>query len=257
MAMDQAIQEREKQFYDEEWKKITVREIRGRVVIPQVPTLSGKRVLVCSCGTGIEAVQAALEGADVYAFDISETAVQNARAMAEFNKVPIEVQAMDFHHLTYPDDFFDIVYGSAILHHIDCDVVGRNIHRVLKPGGVAYFRENSDRNPLLRWIRRLAFGKPGGYQRQRFLFFRRNGTTDEYPLTEEEVRTLRDIFHGNLQRYNQTFEFFYLLNAMIFKKRSVGRKLRAFDRFVVRVLPFLRRYSFQQELWMQKPSGKP
>jgi len=255
--MDRAIQSREKQFYDEEWKKVQVREIRGRVTIPEIPTIAGKRVLVCSCGTGIEAVQAALEGAEVYAFDISETAVRNAQAMAEFNNVQMEVQLMDFHQLTYPENFFDIVYGSAILHHIDCDVVGRNIHRVLKPGGVAYFRENSDRNPLLRWVRRLAFGKPDGYQRQKFLFFRRNGTTDEYPLTEEEVTKLREIFQGNLRRYNHTFEFFYLMNAMIFKKRSVGRKLRVFNRFVVRALPFLRPYSFQQEIWMQKPAGRP
>lgn len=255
--MDTAIQDREKQFYDEEWKKIKVREIRGRVVIPEIPTLAGKRVLVCSCGTGIEAVQAALEGADVYAFDISETAAHNACAMAEYNKVQMQVEVMDFHHLTYPDNFFDIVYGSAILHHIDCDVVGRQIHRVLKPGGVAYFLENSDRNVLLRWVRRLVFGKPGGYQRQKFLFFRRNGTTDEYPLTEEEVAMLQRIFQGNLRRYNHTFEFFYLLNSMLFKKRSVGRKLRAFDRFVVRILPFLRPYSFQQEIWMQKPNVQP
>jgi len=255
--MDTAIQDREKQFYDEEWKKIKVREIRGRVVVPEIPTLAGKRVLICSCGTGIEAVQAALEGADVYAFDISETAARNARAMAQHNNVQMQVEVMDFHQLTYPDNFFDIVYGSAILHHIDCDRVGRHIHRVLKPNGVAYFLENSDRNAVLRWVRRLAFGKPGGYQRQKFLFFRRNGTTDEYPLTEEEVDTLRNIFQGNVRRYNHTFEFFYLLNSMLIKKRSVGRKLRAFDRFVVRLLPFLRPYSFQQEIWMQKPASKP
>jgi len=247
-----SIIENEKAFYDEKWKEIKVREIRGGISVPEVNDLRGKRVLVCSCGTGIEAVQAARQGAETYAFDISATAVENARAMAAFNGVAVQVDEMDFHDLSYPDNYFDIVYGSAILHHIDCDVAGREIHRVLRPGGIAYFHENSDRNPLLRLVRRTLFGSPGGYQRQNLLFFRRNGTTDEYPLTEGEVRTLTEIFDGNLKRYYHRFEFFYLLNAMIFKSKGIGRKLKSLDRLTAKIFPFVRKYSFSQEIWMQK-----
>lgn len=244
--------ENEKAFYDEKWKAIKVREIRGEISVPEVATMRGLRVLVCSCGTGIEAVQAARQGAETYAFDISETAVENARAMAAFNGVDVQVEVMDFHDLSYPDNSFDIVYGSAILHHIDCSVAGKEIHRVLRPGGIAYFHENSDRNPILRLIRRTLFGKPGGYQRQNLLFLRRNGTTDEYPLTEEEVRTLTNIFEGDLKRYYHRFEFFYLLNAMIFKNKAIGRRLKSLDRFTAKFFPFVRKYSFSQEIWMRK-----
>ncbi len=133
--------------------------------------------------------------------------MKNAREMARYNNVKVKADVMDFRDLSYEDNFFDILYGSAILHHIDCEIVGREIYRVLKPGGIAFFRENSDRVLMFRFLRRLLFGKPGGHQRQKFLFIKRRGTTDEYPLIEEEVETLSKIFNGNIKVTNEHLYF--------------------------------------------------
>ena len=246
------ISEREKQFYDEEWKKIKTHEITGVITIPGLESLEGKRVLICSCGTGAEPVQAAKQGAETYAFDISETAVKNTREMARFNNVKVKVDVMDFHNLSYEDNFFDILYGSAILHHINCEIAGKEMYRVLKPGGSAFFHENSDKVFIFRFLRRLLFGKPDGYQRQRVLFIKRRGTTDEYPLTEEEIGVLSKIFKGNIKVFNERLYFFSHLNALIFRNRKLGQLLWSLDAWIGNTFPEIKRYSFWQEILLRK-----
>jgi len=249
-----SIWDREKQFYDEEWKKVQIHKITGKITIPGIENFEGKRVLICSCGTGVEPVLAAKQGAETYAFDISDTAVKNTREMARYNHVLIHADVMDFHRLSYEDNFFDILYGSAILHHIDCEIVGKEIYRVLRPGGIAFFRENSDRVLLFRFLRRLLFGKPGGYQRRRFLFIKRRGTTDEYPLTEKEISTLSEIFDGNIKVYNERFYFLFHLNALIFRNPKIGKILWSLDSSIGDSFPSVKKYSFWQEILLKKPN---
>ena len=248
-------QKREKKFYDEKWKGVRLRAINEEIIIPGVD-LKGKRVLICSCGSGIDPVRAAGQGAETYGFDISETAVGNARAMAEHNNVRVRIEVMDFHNLSYEDDFFDVIYGSAILHHVDCSIVGREIYRVLRPGGTAYFRENSDRNPIYRLIRRSLFGRPGGYQKQRFLFIKRAGTTDEYPLTTREIDILSKIFRGNADVKNNRFDFFYLLYFYVLRNDGIGKLLRAFDAWIGNTFPAIKRFSYTQDILLKKPLVK-
>ena len=114
-------------------------EVTGRIQIPGMDSLGGKRVLICSCGSGIEPVLAAQAGGEVYAFDISPVAVETAKKVAAFHGVGMTAEAMDFHNLQYPDDFFDVMYGSYILHHIDCSLAGEQMLRCLKPGRHSLF----------------------------------------------------------------------------------------------------------------------
>lgn len=248
--------DREKQFFDAYWERTELRRVDDPLTIPGLD-LRGKRVLVCSCGTGEDPIRAARAGAaEVHTFDISEVAVRKARAAAAHNGVAVDARVMDFHSLEYPADYFDVIYGLAILHHVDCGRVGREIHRCLKPGGVAFFSENSDRNPVLRWARRLMFGSPGQRQRHRFLFFTRAGTSDEYPLTDAEIATAAAAFGG---RYRLTFPgfcFFQLIADHGWRSDRFQRLMRALDRGTVRAFPGLLRYSFLQEVWFQKPVGE-
>jgi len=249
---EKIVQQREKAYYDQFWERTELKIVNGTISIPDVENLKGKKVLVCSCGKGEFPVMAAKQGAKVYAFDISETAVEKSREMAKFNKVDVTVDVMDFYNLSYQDNFFDIIFGSAILHHVDCAVVGQQLFRVLKPGGVAYFRENSDRNPLLRFLRNVLFGRPGKVARSKFLFFRRKGTADEYPLTDDEIRDIARPFDGQVRIYNESFYFFSLLNDLVFKSPKAGAICRWVDNVTVALIPLVRRYSFAQEVWLRK-----
>lgn len=244
--------ERERSYFDAYWQTIAPRRVVGRLAIPGVD-LRGKRVLICSCGSGEEPVLAANAGAEVYAFDISTTAVAKALEVARYNGVRIVAEPMDFHELRFPDAFFDVIYGASILHHVDCGRVGREIWRCLRPGGVAYFFENSDRNPLLRWFRRLAFGRPGGVQRKTFLFFRRDGTSDEYPLTEGEVQELARVFPGGLQVSHDRFVFFELLAIHGWRAEGFRMLTRKLDALAGRIVPALKSYSFYQHVRLEKP----
>lgn len=248
----EGLRDRERQFFDELWQQTVATRIEEPLDIPGVD-LRGKRVLICSCGTGSDPVRAARAGAAAVAtFDISDVAVRKAREVAEFNQVEVDARVMDFHALDYPDEQFDVIYGLAILHHVDCDRVGREIHRCLKPGGVAMFRENSDRNPILRVVRRALFGSPGEHQRSRFLFFTRAGTADEYPLTDDEIEAAAAPFGGEYRVTIPEFHFFRMLALHAWRNPRFGRAMAALDDAIVRAFPRLARYSFMQEVWFEK-----
>jgi SAM-dependent methyltransferase len=248
-----SIAEREKEFYDRFWQQTKPHIIKGKITIPEVSSLMKKRVLICSCGAGYQPIQAAKEGAEVFAFDISNLAVEKAAEMAAYNKVAINAEVMDFHALKYPDNYFDVIYGTMILHHIDCSIVSKELYRCLKPNGIAFFKENSDRNPILRFFRRAFFGKPGEIQKQKFLFFKRGGSSDEYPLTDEEIDEFRQIFgKQNIKLFFPDFVFFQCLYRFGLNKVLVRKVTEFLDMIVSSVFPFLRKYSFAQEVWMKK-----
>jgi SAM-dependent methyltransferase len=245
---------REEEFYDRFWQISTKpHTIEGKITIPGVSSLMNKRVLICSCGSGYLPVQAAKEGAEVFAFDISKVAIDKANEMAAYNGVTISTDIMDFHSLKYPDNYFDVIHGTMILHHIDCSIVSKELYRCLKPNGIAFFKENSDRNPILRFFRRTIFGKPGEIQKNKFLFFKRGGTSDEYPLTDDEIDEFRQIFgEQNLRLYFEDFMFFKCLSSFAFDNRFMRKVTGCLDTIVISTLPFLRKYSFSQEVWMRK-----
>lgn len=103
-----------------------------------------QRVLDFGCGAGIAAVRFARLGYQVDGFDLSPENVAAARELAarygveshcRFNVMPAE-------GLTYEDDTFDIVVGIDILHHVEIVPSINQACRVLKPGGVAIFKEH-------------------------------------------------------------------------------------------------------------------
>ena len=255
----------EKEFFDEAWLSFVPYEVKevplmgrakGLIEIPGIKNLNDKKILICSCGSGVEATLAAKQGGKAFAFDISKIACINSNKMAIYNGVAIFTSVADFNRLPYRDGVFDVIYGCSILHHIDCAKVGKELKRVLKIGGRAFFRENSDRNPVLRFFRKLFFGKPGGYQKSKFWIFKRFGTSHEYPLTESEVDILAEYFDGNIKRSNEYFIFFQLLDYLVFRNDRMGRLLWWIDQVIGRVLPFFKKYSFSQEILLDFCSEK-
>lgn len=86
---------------------------------------------------------------------------------------------MDAHQLDFEDNSFDVVFGAAILHHLDLEQSLREIQRVLKPGGVMFFAEPMDMNPVGRVVRMMT---PGAR------------TADEKPFRLGDLRMLRQHF---------------------------------------------------------------
>lgn len=144
--------------------------------------LRGRRVLDWGCGHGMAAVVLARRGALVTALDLSAGYLGEARQRAAANGAAVAFVQADGERLPFANGTFDAVWGSAILHHLDPAVAGRELYRILRPGGVAVLCEPWGENPLLSWARRR-LPYPG-----------KERTPDEQPLRQRDVAELRTIF---------------------------------------------------------------
>ncbi|MBK9953030.1 MAG: class I SAM-dependent methyltransferase [Candidatus Competibacteraceae bacterium] len=122
-----------------------------------IDNLSNKRVLEHGCGEGWITGILAQRGAFVSAFDISSEAVCRTSELLALEGLADQchISQMGAEQLDYPDQFFDIAVGFAIIHHLDLNLAIPELYRVLKPGGIAYFAEPLGNNPLINLYRRL------------------------------------------------------------------------------------------------------
>jgi ubiquinone/menaquinone biosynthesis C-methylase UbiE len=113
------------------------------------------KVLEIGCGTGVFTRQIALTGAAVMAVDISPDFVAKSRQNVTDRNVSFKVE--DIHALSLPDEAFDAVIGSSILHHLDIIQALSEIKRVLKTGGHIVFTEPNMLNPQILMERKIKF----------------------------------------------------------------------------------------------------
>lgn len=143
--------------------------------------LHGKRVLEYGCGEGWITRDLATRGGNICAFDISQQAVETTKRLLAQEKFlgSCSVGVMPAERLDFESESIDIAVGFAIIHHLDLPKAFAELHRVLKPGGVAYFAEPLATNPLIQFYRRLT----PQYR-----------TADERPLVLSELPALLSAF---------------------------------------------------------------
>jgi SAM-dependent methyltransferase len=111
-------------------------------------------ILDYGCALGEWAIQLAPEAREVHGIDISDVAIASAqREAAARGLTNTHFAVMDAHNTTYPDNYFDFVFGIGIIHHLDTHLSLKEVARVLKPGGVAIFREPLGANPAINLYR--------------------------------------------------------------------------------------------------------
>jgi ubiquinone/menaquinone biosynthesis C-methylase UbiE len=116
---------------------------------------SGEKVLDVGCGTGTLAMEVALRvGATghVFGIDPGEQQIVRARSKAARRNLSIEFRIGVIEHLDFPDQTFDVVVSTIMMHHLS-DTLKRQglaeIARVLKPGGrlvIADFKRPEERS---------------------------------------------------------------------------------------------------------------
>ena len=127
-----------------------------------------------------------------------------------------------------------------ILHHLEpFDEFCETLSSAMKPGGKAFFYENSSASRLLVWMRENIVGR---------MWVPKYGDTDEFPLKPQEVDMLRR--HFRVQKVFPELLFFGLASSYLFKRRG-SEFLRKIDEFLYK-RDVLVRYSYRQILLLEK-----
>ena len=114
----------------------------------------GETVLDVGCGTGTLAMKVARRlgrAGRIVGIDPGRQQIVRARAKAARRNVPIEFQVGVIEQLAFPDQSFNVVFSTLMMHHLPAPLKRQGlteIARVLKPGGrlvIADFTHRSNR----------------------------------------------------------------------------------------------------------------
>ncbi len=191
--------------------------------------LEGSDVLEMGCGCGTDSILLADRGARVYAYDISPEAINLAAKRAEVNGVSdrISFRVASKPTEAFPGKKFDLIFGNAILHHIDICGVRDELHELLKPTGRCVFREPVILSSML--------GKVRGY----IPWYPSNPTKDEKPLTYETIMYLSEGFESVELYYFECFSRIWYL----FKSNKFIDALHRLDGWLLENFGFMKRFA--------------
>ena len=193
--------------------------------------VTGKRILDVCCGYSMTPVLFALAGAEVVANDVAPKTLELVRRVAELRGVAdhIEFYEGPAEQLPFPDASFDLIYGGAALHHLQLAPVGRELARVLRPGGRGGFQDPLAHNRLLEFARdNLPYRDKHPVK----------GT--DHPLTVADI----EAFGSHFASWTwQGFDLLTMLTRVVPKLSRVRGRLEALDRTLLQALPGLQRYT--------------
>jgi len=117
----------------------------------------GKAVLDFGCGNGENTVLLAKRGARVCGMDISHDIIKLAEQRMKINGITTGYSFFisSAHDVALADESMDVVFGIAILHHLELPLVAREVYRVLRKGGRAIFQEPVRNSKLMKFVRNL------------------------------------------------------------------------------------------------------
>jgi 2-polyprenyl-3-methyl-5-hydroxy-6-metoxy-1,4-benzoquinol methylase len=209
-----------------------------------------QRLLDFGCGTGTASMCYAKIGYQVTGFDICEENIaecyHNAERHGFRDRTDFSIQAAE--SLDYPSESFDIVAGIDILHHVEIDASIREARRVLKPGGIAVFREFVEAPIFDRlresWLVTRVFPKAMSLDEHR--------THDERKLSSRDLGVIRSVFADcEIARFNLLYRFRKLWTNAPPTRVSTAEKI---DQWIFAAFPFLRPFGGDVVMVLRKES---
>lgn len=115
-----------------------------------------KSVLEMGCGTGLFTAELIKTKNQITAIDISQDLLDIAQKRVGKNALFL---VRDAHQSGFPDNLFDFVVGSSVLHHFAVESALPEIYRIIKPGGKFMFTEPNMLNPQIFLQKNISFFK--------------------------------------------------------------------------------------------------
>lgn len=190
-------------------------------------TFEGKEVLELGSHEWIGWIKDRVIPKKVTCINISQTEMDKGIGEAKDLPFDIEFHLMDANELTFPDESFDVVYGGAILHHLDIQKTMDHVYRVLKPGGFILFLEPMNMNPVYRLYRKM---NP------------KERTPDEHALVGADFKIIRKKFTFKHEFFDFVSVIFGFISLKIFGDKNYGNIINrigySIDVFLSKI-PFL------------------
>src|SRR3990172_183377 len=201
----------EAEYFDKEYSKADERQQAQNYIVPEkfirqvlnpdprplkefeyayslLGSLEGKRLLDFGAGDGWNTICFAKAKAKVFAIDISEKGVELIKKKAKANSVNefVTAEVQNCYNTTYPANMFDMVYGGGILHHLNIEMAGQEIRRILHPDGVAVFFEPMRDTKIMDVVKAVVL----------FILKRKPSevTENECPMNSKRINILKPYF---------------------------------------------------------------
>lgn len=121
-------------------------ERRANLFVETAKITKNDVVLEIGCGTGLFTRKVFQKtGANITATDLSPELLGQAKELLPQATFIVD----DAMKMKFPNNSFDVVFGSSVIHHLEMDVALSEIFRVLKPGGRMVFAEPNMVNPQI------------------------------------------------------------------------------------------------------------
>lgn len=192
----------------------------------------GQVVLEYGCGDGLNTLALARRGARVKALDISPELVEVARRRLQVNDADENVEFVvgSAHDMPLADESVDVVFGIAILHHLDLKLSAREVRRVLRKGGRAIFQEPVRNSGFVKFVRGLIpYNSP-------------EVSPFERPLSDRELAEYADGF-ASYRSKAFMLPTTNLVNLLPPLERRLGDACYRWDAAVLRALPTLAHFA--------------
>lgn len=238
-GVDEARVKREREQYNEGLQRETYNKVlshtrhfyhqrRTEVIEKEMAYAHGRRVLELGSTTWYWYVDAKGYHPEFsFSINISEEELKKGDGLLEKCDVKPTFALMDAQRLAFADQSLDMVYGAAMLHHLDHIMALDEIKRVLKPDGKMFFIEPLDVNPVAKLVR---------------LMTPKARTVDEQPWRLRELREVNERFDC-IYYYEEFLSVPLGVVSKIFFKSPdnwLTRFAYGLDRSIDKHLPFMR-----------------
>ncbi len=190
-------------------------------------TFEGKELLELGSHEWLSWVKGRVKPKKITCINISQ--VELDKGIKNVKELPFEIEfhLMDANELIFEDESFDVVYGGAILHHLDIEKTMNHVYRVLKPGGFILFLEPMNINPIYKIYRKM---NP------------KERTPDEHALVGTDFKIIKKKFTFSHEFFDFMSVFFGFISLKIFGDKKYGNIINRFGfalDVVISKIPFL------------------